>query len=60
MKPWPDDRNDDCPQRSGDGVAAAYGMVLGAQEINTDQKEEFLADLTRIADRLAQTRTDSE
>jgi methylthioribose-1-phosphate isomerase len=38
------------------GVAAAYGMVLGAQEIKTDQTEEFLADLTRIADRLAQTR----
>jgi methylthioribose-1-phosphate isomerase len=38
------------------GVAAAYGMVLGAQEITTDQKEQFLADLTRIADRLAQTR----
>jgi len=38
------------------GVAAAYGMVLGAQEIKTNQKEQFLADLTRIADRLAQTR----
>jgi methylthioribose-1-phosphate isomerase len=38
------------------GVAAAYGMVLGAREINTDQTDQFLADLTRVAQRLAQTR----
>jgi methylthioribose-1-phosphate isomerase len=38
------------------GVAAAYGMVLGAREIQTDNRTEFLDHLTKIAERLAHTR----
>lgn len=38
------------------GVAAAYGMVLGAREIQTDNRAEFLDHLTKIAERLAHTR----
>ncbi|NJK40168.1 MAG: S-methyl-5-thioribose-1-phosphate isomerase [Acaryochloridaceae cyanobacterium SU_2_1] len=38
------------------GVAAAYGMVLGSREIQTDQREQFLADLEVVGDRLKATR----
>jgi methylthioribose-1-phosphate isomerase len=38
------------------GVAAAYGVVLGAREIQTADRGEFLAQLQGIADRLAATR----
>jgi methylthioribose-1-phosphate isomerase len=38
------------------GVAAAYGMVLGAREINTENRAEFLDHLEQIAARLARTR----
>jgi methylthioribose-1-phosphate isomerase len=38
------------------GVAAAYGMVLGARETQTQQPAEFLGHLTTVADRLARTR----
>ncbi len=38
------------------GIAAAYGLVLGAHEIETDSKEELLAGLKTISDALAATR----
>jgi methylthioribose-1-phosphate isomerase len=38
------------------GVAAAYGMYLGAREIVTDQREEFLAQLEAVAVTLRVTR----
>jgi methylthioribose-1-phosphate isomerase len=38
------------------GVAAAYGVYLGAKEIKTDLKDEFIADLELIAHTLSQTR----
>ena len=38
------------------GVAAAYGVVLGAREIQTTDRAEFLAQLQIVADRLAATR----
>ncbi len=38
------------------GVAAAYGMYLGAREIKTDQKTEFFKKLATVAEELRQTR----
>lgn len=38
------------------GIVAAYGIALGAQSIETRNKEQFLADLNRIAETLASTR----
>lgn len=38
------------------GVAAAYGMYLGAREIETEDKNLFIQKLTEIADKLRQTR----
>jgi methylthioribose-1-phosphate isomerase len=38
------------------GIAAAYGMALGAQGIETESKEEFLAKLRSISETLAATR----
>ncbi len=38
------------------GVAAAYGMYLGAVEIETQERTSFLEQLTQIGDRLAETR----
>lgn len=38
------------------GVAAAYGMYLGAREIQTDDRAEFLAQLETVAQRLRATR----
>ena len=38
------------------GVAAAYGMYLGAREIETDNRRQFLDRLQQVADRLQQTR----
>ncbi|ACK73047.1 translation initiation factor, aIF-2BI family [Gloeothece citriformis PCC 7424] len=38
------------------GVAAAYGMYLGAKEIETDKREEFLKKLEEVAQLLKQTR----
>lgn len=38
------------------GVAAAYGMYLGAREINTNQTEVFLSELEKIAQMLRETR----
>jgi methylthioribose-1-phosphate isomerase len=38
------------------GVSAAYGMVLGAREITTDDIPEFRAELALIAERLRRTR----
>jgi methylthioribose-1-phosphate isomerase len=38
------------------GVAAAYGMYLGAREIQTDDRREFLAQLETVAQRLRATR----
>jgi methylthioribose-1-phosphate isomerase len=38
------------------GVAAAYGMYLGAREIQTDEREVFLSQLEEIAQLLRQTR----
>ena len=38
------------------GVAAAYGMYLGAREIQTANKDVFLQELEEIAQRLRQTR----
>lgn len=38
------------------GVAAAYGMYLGAREIQTDDRAEFLAQLEQVAQRLQATR----
>ena len=38
------------------GLAAAYGMALGAQEIEAKSKEEFLRELDSVAQTLAATR----
>ncbi|NJL89511.1 MAG: S-methyl-5-thioribose-1-phosphate isomerase [Coleofasciculaceae cyanobacterium SM2_1_6] len=38
------------------GVAAAYGMYLGAREITTSDREQFLKELETIATMLRQTR----
>lgn len=38
------------------GVAAAYGMYLGAREIATDERENFLKQLEEVAHLLRQTR----
>ncbi|MGH1396648.1 MAG: S-methyl-5-thioribose-1-phosphate isomerase [Trichormus sp.] len=38
------------------GVAAAYGMYLGAREIETSDRNEFLAQLEQVADLLGATR----
>lgn len=38
------------------GVAAAYGMYLGAREIETEDRERFLAQLERVAQKLRETR----
>lgn len=38
------------------GVAAAYGMYLGAREIKTSDRQEFLAQLEQVADLLRATR----
>ncbi len=38
------------------GVAAAYGMCLGAREVNTDNRDEFLNHLENVATLLRSTR----
>jgi methylthioribose-1-phosphate isomerase len=38
------------------GVAAAYGIYLGAREIETGDRGEFLAELEKVAQRLRATR----
>lgn len=38
------------------GVAAAYGMYLGAREIETDDRAEFITQLEIVAQKLRQTR----
>ena len=38
------------------GVAAGYGMYLGAREIETENRQEFLQQLEKIAEMLRQTR----
>ena len=38
------------------GVAAAYGMYLGAREITTSDRNEFLKELERVAQMLRETR----
>ena len=38
------------------GVAAAYGMYLGAREITTENREEFIAQLDTVAQMLEATR----
>lgn len=38
------------------GVAAAYGMYLGARDIKTEDRGEFLAQLETVAERLRATR----
>lgn len=38
------------------GVAAAYGMYLGAREIEATNREQFLAKLERVAEQLRSTR----
>ncbi|MBR8826748.1 MAG: S-methyl-5-thioribose-1-phosphate isomerase [Gomphosphaeria aponina SAG 52.96 = DSM 107014] len=38
------------------GVAAAYGMYLGAREIKTSEREEFLSKLEKVAQTLRNTR----
>lgn len=38
------------------GVAAAYGMYLGAREITTNDRDQFLAQLEKVAQRLRETR----
>ncbi len=38
------------------GVTAAYGIALGAQAIETDSQDKFLAELRHIAEVLASTR----
>lgn len=38
------------------GVAAAYGMYLGAREIQADKRDEFLAQLAVVGDMLKATR----
>ncbi|MEM7726120.1 MAG: S-methyl-5-thioribose-1-phosphate isomerase [Cyanobacteria bacterium P01_A01_bin.45] len=38
------------------GVAAAYGMYLGAREIQTDRRDRFLQELEQVANLLRSTR----
>ncbi len=38
------------------GIAAAFGVVLGAQEIQTDKRQAFLKELDQKIDRIAATR----
>lgn len=38
------------------GVAAGYGMYLGAREINSQNKADFLQELDQIAEKLRKTR----
>ena len=38
------------------GVAAAYGMYLGARDIQTENRDEFFTQLEKIAEMLRQTR----
>lgn len=38
------------------GVAAAYGMYLGAREIETADRDQFLAQLEQVAQKLRETR----
>jgi methylthioribose-1-phosphate isomerase len=38
------------------GVAAAYGMYLGAREIQTSSREQFLEQLEQVAQKLRETR----
>jgi methylthioribose-1-phosphate isomerase len=38
------------------GVAAAYGMYIGATEIETQEREAFLEEMETVAQRLRQTR----
>lgn len=38
------------------GIAAAYGMYLGAREIETSDRQEFLAKLEKVANLLRSTR----
>lgn len=38
------------------GVAAAYGVYLGAREIETEDREQFLAQLEPVAQKLRETR----
>ncbi len=38
------------------GVAAAYGMYLGAREIQTTERDQFLTQLEQIAKKLRETR----
>lgn len=38
------------------GVAAAYGMYLGAREIDVSNREQFLAQLEKVAEQLRATR----
>ena len=38
------------------GIAAAYGMYLGAREINTSDRHEFLKELDKTAQMLRETR----
>jgi methylthioribose-1-phosphate isomerase len=38
------------------GVAAAYGMYMGAREIETDNRDEFLTRLETVAQKLRSTR----
>ncbi|MCP4601969.1 MAG: S-methyl-5-thioribose-1-phosphate isomerase, partial [Proteobacteria bacterium] len=38
------------------GVAAAYGLALGANAINSDSKESFLSKLSEVSETLAATR----
>lgn len=38
------------------GVAAAYGMYLGAREIETTNRDQFLAELEKVAQKLRETR----
>lgn len=38
------------------GVAAAYGMYLGAREITTKDREQFLTQLEKVAQKLRETR----
>ncbi len=38
------------------GVAAAYGMYLGAREISTSDRSLFLTEMEKVAQRLRQTR----
>lgn len=38
------------------GVAAAYGMYLGAREITTTERDQFLTQLEKVAQKLRETR----